>query len=236
MHSQDPENVPAPDKDFMIVALDLLSGLTQGLNTSVESLVAASQPSVLQILSVCLGDSSAEVRQSSYALLGDLAISCFLHIKPYLNAFMNELISQIQPNSEYVSVCNNAAWAAGEIALQYGEGMGPWVQPLLERLIPLLTSENTARTLLDNSAITIGRLGLVCPQLVGPHLEVFAESWCHTCRTIRDNDEKDTAFRGLCAMIQVNPNGLIKSLLPFCDAVAQWSEVPQELDQQFGKV
>ncbi|KAF8947109.1 hypothetical protein BGZ47_010249 [Haplosporangium gracile] len=236
MHSQNPDNVPAPDKDFMIVALDLLSGLTQGLNTSVESLVASSQPSVLQILSICLADSSAEVRQSSYALLGDLAISCFLHIKPYLNAFMNELINQIQPNTEYVSVCNNAAWAAGEIALQYREGMAVWVQPLLERLIPLLTSETTPRTLLDNSAITIGRLGLVCPQLVGPHLEVFAEAWCHTCRTIRDNEEKDTAFRGLCEMIQVNPQGLIKSLAPFCDAVAQWSEVPQELDQQFGKI
>ncbi|KAF9899437.1 hypothetical protein BX616_003033, partial [Lobosporangium transversale] len=234
MHAQNPE-IPAPDKDFMIVALDLLSGLTQGLNTSVESLVASSQPSVLQILSVCLADSSAEVRQSSYALLGDLAISCFMHIKPYLNAFMNELIGQIQPNTEHVSVCNNAAWAAGEIALQYGEGMGAWVQPLLERLIPLLTTETTPRTLLDNSAITIGRLGLVCPQLVGPHLEIFAEAWCHTCRTIRDNDEKDTAFRGLCAMIQVNPQGLIKSLAPFCDAVAQWSEVPHELDQQFGK-
>ncbi|KAG0090363.1 hypothetical protein BGZ93_009348 [Podila epicladia] len=236
MHAQNPENVPAPDKDFMIVALDLLSGLTQGLNTSVESLVSSSQPSVLQILSVCLADSSAEVRQSSYALLGDLAISCFLHIKPFLNAFMNELIGQIHSNTEYVSVCNNAAWAAGEIALQYGEGMGVWVQPLLERLIPLLTNDSTPRTLLDNSAITIGRLGLVCPQLVGPHLEIFAEAWCHTCRTIRDNDEKDTAFRGLCAMIQVNPQGLIKSLAPFCDAVAQWSEVPQELDQQFGKI
>ncbi|KAF9582537.1 hypothetical protein BGW38_000088, partial [Lunasporangiospora selenospora] len=235
MNAQNPETVPTPDKDFMIVALDLLSGLTQGLNTSVESLVAASQPSVLQILSVCLADSSAEVRQSSYALLGDLAISCFLHIKPYLNAFMTELISQIHPNTEFVSVCNNAAWAAGEIALQYGEGMGVWVQPLLERLIPLLTSDTTPRTLLDNSAITIGRLGLVCPQLVGPHLEVFAESWCHTCRTIRDNDEKDTAFRGLCAMIQVNPQGLIKSLAPFCDAVAQWMEIPPELDQEFGK-
>ncbi|KAF9996424.1 hypothetical protein BGZ79_009826 [Entomortierella chlamydospora] len=235
-HSQNPEEVPAPDKDFMIVALDLLSGLTQGLNTGVESLVASSQPSLLQILSVCLADSSAEVRQSSYALLGDLAISCFLHIKPYLNAFMNELIGQIQLNTEFVSVCNNAAWAAGEIALQYGEGMAAWVQPLLERLIPLLNSESTPRTLLDNSAITLGRLGLVCPQLVGPHLEVFAEAWCHTCRTIRDNDEKDTAFRGLCAMIQVNPQGLIKSLAPFCDAVAQWSEVPQELDLQFGKI
>lgn len=43
-----------PDKDFMIVALDLLSGLTQGLNTSIESLVASSQPPLLPLLTACM--------------------------------------------------------------------------------------------------------------------------------------------------------------------------------------
>jgi hypothetical protein len=43
-----------PDKDFMIVALDLLSGIVQGLNTSVESLVASAQPSLVQLLSMCI--------------------------------------------------------------------------------------------------------------------------------------------------------------------------------------
>lgn len=71
MHAQNPENVPAPDKDFMIVALDLLSGLTQGLNTSVESLVSSSQPSVLQILSVCLAVSANMI--SSAVLFSSLS-------------------------------------------------------------------------------------------------------------------------------------------------------------------
>jgi transportin-1 len=37
-----------PDKDFMIVALDLLSGLAEGLDAHIESLVASSN--VMQLL------------------------------------------------------------------------------------------------------------------------------------------------------------------------------------------
>ncbi|CAG8578642.1 5696_t:CDS:10 [Ambispora gerdemannii] len=235
LHQQNP-SLDMPDKDFMIVALDLLSGLTQGLGSSIESMVANSNPSLLQLLSVCMSDSVAEVRQSAYALLGDLSIACFEHIKPHLNGFMNELIGQVDPQAEHVSVCNNAAWAAGEIALQCGPLMQPWITPLLERLIPLLTNENTPRTLLENAGITIGRLGLVCTQLVAPHLDVFSEAWCKALRGIRDNDEKVTAFRGVCEMITVNPNGIAKSFMYFCDAVTQWQNPPPELNEIFRKI
>jgi len=39
-HSTNPDAYEAPDKDFMIVALDLLSGLTEGLGHHIESLAA----------------------------------------------------------------------------------------------------------------------------------------------------------------------------------------------------
>jgi hypothetical protein len=31
------------------------------------------------------------------------------------------IIQQIDPQAEYVSVCNNATWAAGEIAIKLGK-------------------------------------------------------------------------------------------------------------------
>lgn len=43
-----------PDKDFMIVALDLLSGIIQALNTDAEPLVASTNPPVVQFLSICV--------------------------------------------------------------------------------------------------------------------------------------------------------------------------------------
>jgi transportin-1 len=55
--------------------------------------------------------------------------------------------------------------------------MEPYVAPLIERLVPILLSPKTVRSLSENSAVTIGRLGAVCPTLVAPHLEVFISAW-----------------------------------------------------------
>ena len=55
-------------------------------------------------------------------------------------------------------------------------------------------------------------------------LEVFILLWlrCTSLRNIRDNDEKDSAFRGMCQMISVNPSGVVPDFIFFCDAVASW--------------
>lgn len=90
------------------------------------------------------------------------------------------------------------------------EDIGPWVNAFLERLIPLLTNrEIQVRALLENAAITIGRLGLVCPSLVGPKLELFVEAWCTSLSDIRDNLEKESAFYGMCKMIELNPQAAL---------------------------
>jgi len=48
------------------------------------------------------------------------------------------------------------------------------------------------------------------PTLVAPHLPEFAQAWCQALYEIRDNDEKDSAFRGLCTLVQTNPLGIAK--------------------------
>lgn len=62
--------------------------------------------------------------------------------------------------------------------------------PLIERLVPVLLSPKSVKSLSENAAVTIGRLGLVCPQLVAPHLEIFIEAWCQALWDIKDNEEK----------------------------------------------
>uniref|UniRef100_A0A8C7H273 Transportin-1 n=1 Tax=Oncorhynchus kisutch TaxID=8019 RepID=A0A8C7H273_ONCKI len=59
MYSQQPDQYEAPDKDFMIVALDLLSGLAEGLGGHVDQLVSRSNIMTLlfqcmQVRSVCV--------------------------------------------------------------------------------------------------------------------------------------------------------------------------------------
>jgi hypothetical protein len=62
---------------------------------------------------------------------------------------------------------------------------------------------------------------------------------CHRCTAlweIKDNDEKDSAFRGFCMLIQANPAGIQKDYLWFCNAVCKWQRPSPELNDMFHKV
>uniref|UniRef100_A0A4W5Q097 Importin N-terminal domain-containing protein n=1 Tax=Hucho hucho TaxID=62062 RepID=A0A4W5Q097_9TELE len=80
-------------------------------------------------------------------------------------------------NPEFISVCNNATWAIGEICMQMGVEMQPYVSLVLNQLVEIINRPNTPKTLLENTAITIGRLGYVCPQEVSPMLQQFIRPW-----------------------------------------------------------
>ena len=77
---------------------------------------------------------------------------------------------------------------------------------------------------------------------------------CNALAEIKDNDEKDSAFRGICMVIQVNPGGLSKvdqlafaralfsrsfvtqSFPFFLNAVARWQRPSSELNEMFRAV
>jgi transportin-1 len=50
----DQENIEEPDRTFIVVALDLLSGLTQGLGDQIHQLIATTQPPLLHLMALCL--------------------------------------------------------------------------------------------------------------------------------------------------------------------------------------
>ncbi|TRY69340.1 hypothetical protein TCAL_10188 [Tigriopus californicus] len=229
---QNAEQFDQPDKEFMIVALDLLSGLAEGLDVHIESLVSTSN--IMHLLFQCLQDPIPEVRQSSFALLGDFTKACFVHVRPCIDDYMPLVAQNLY--TDHISVCNNATWAAGEIAVKLGPDMKRFVVNLLPPLIVIINRNNTPKTLLENTAITIGRMGLVCPHEVAPSLNQFIRPWCTSLRNIRDNDEKDSAFRGICHMITVNPAGVVQDFIFFCDAIASWQTPQDDLKQMFHKI
>ena len=56
-HGSQPSQFEPPDKDFMIVALDLLSGLAEGLGEQIQALVCNSNilSLLFQCMQVCTG-------------------------------------------------------------------------------------------------------------------------------------------------------------------------------------
>ncbi|VDM41758.1 unnamed protein product [Toxocara canis] len=238
-----PNEYDMPEKDFLIVALDLLSGLAEGLADHIDPLVASSQ--IVALIYQCSLDASPEVRQSSFALLGDLSKACYHHLQPYM--FMPILTSNLNP--DLISVCNNSIWAIGEVAMKMGEGMRQYVPALLPSLIFVMNREKGPKTLLENTvaslvalvrhaylAITLGRLGINCSAEVAPYLPQFIRAWCLALRNIRDNEEKESAFRGLCIMININPAGVLGEFIFLCDAIASWNHPQPDLKMMFSRI
>jgi HEAT-like repeat len=111
-----------PDKDFIMVSLDLMSGVIQALGMLGNELVGEpTEPTVFSILKVTMKDSTADVRSSSFALLGDLCVHGFGLLVPHLNEIMELVLINLSTvlESGNISAMNNATWSAGEIAMQY---------------------------------------------------------------------------------------------------------------------
>ncbi|XP_016955471.1 transportin-1 isoform X2 [Drosophila biarmipes] len=217
--------VDQPDKDRIVVALDLLSSLAEGLNLHIEAMVAKSN--IMHLLLKCMQDLLPEVRQSSFALLGDLTKACFHHVHPFMAECFPILVQNLNPN--FISVCNNVIWAMGEICIKLGEETKQYAGLVLSDLIIIINRPNTPRSVLENAAITIGRLGYVCQAEVAPHLPSFLRHWCTTLRWVKDNQEKYSAFLGMCHMITVDIAVAVPEFIFFCDAAASWIDPPQDL-------
>lgn len=96
-------------------------------------------------------DPTPEVRQSSFALLGELTRACFVFVEPCVRDFMPILAQNLNP--ENISVCNNATWAIGEISIKYKQRMQEYVTILLPQLIINLNQTDSPKTLLENTGM-----------------------------------------------------------------------------------
>ncbi|KAJ6692923.1 TRANSPORTIN 1 ISOFORM 1 [Salix purpurea] len=218
------------DKEFIVCSLDLLSGIVESLGGGIESLV--SQSNLRDLLLQCCMDDVSDVRQSAFALLGDLARLFAAHLRPRLPEFLDVAAKQLNTPKlkETISVANNACWAIGELAVKVHQEISPIAMTVMSCLVPILqhSEELNNKSLVENSAITLGRLAWVCPEILSPHMEHFMQSWCIALSMIHDDIEKEDAFRGLCAMVRKNPSGALSSLVFMCKAIASWHEIRNE--------
>ncbi|KAI1135234.1 ARM repeat-containing protein [Hypoxylon sp. FL0543] len=240
----------APDKDFLVTSLDLLSAIIQALDPAKSSaLVRESQPAFFELLTFCMEDPTDEVRQSAYALLGDCAKYVFEQLQPSLPSIFPVLLRQLDLDGVLdedidsgFGVVNNACWSAGEIAIRHKSNMAPYVPELFQRFIEILTNPAIPKGVTENAAIALGRLGLGNGDLLAPQLANFAEDFLNSMDEVDPSDEKATAFRGFTAIVEKNPMAMEKSLLHFFTSIARYrdlklrSETKSGLHEDFQKV
>ncbi|KAH3670448.1 hypothetical protein OGAPHI_000963 [Ogataea philodendri] len=212
--STDDPGFEAPEKDFIVTSLDLIDGLVQGLNTHSAELIQqfdTNDVSLMKLVILCFDDPTDDVRQSAYALLGDLAI--FL-LDPIVTSNLHQVMVCIgneitNRTFDSTAACNNAVWALGEISMRLpGEVFKQYLVNFMNVLVPLLLSTDVEQTILDNASITIGRIGLNNAASMGSYVGQVLVTWCSFMKYLEENEEKETSFEGMCNIITANPTAL----------------------------
>jgi hypothetical protein len=274
-----PQGIPY-EPDTYMAALDLLSGLADGLRASAEPLVAAS--GLVAALPDACRDEQADVRQSAFALVGDLArcaalggggscggcvrgstgggqgprlwgipraqlfaglpfgraagttvlprassrcagssshaplpaplppnSGCPSHLLPALPQWVSLCLGQLDApalTEGAMPACNNAAWALGELLMRAPADAAAGHAERVSAGMHFILSGGVRVThgLRENAAITLGRVAAQAPAPLAPHLGHFLVPWCNALRGVRDNVEKEDAFRGLVRLAPLN--------------------------------
>ncbi|KAI0157776.1 armadillo-type protein [Xylariaceae sp. FL1272] len=222
----------APDKDFLVTSLDLLSSIIQALDMAKSAKLVETSQGFFELMVFCMEDPTDEVRQSAYALLGDCAKYVYGQLRSSLPTVFPVLIKQLDLDSildeeidSGFSVVNNACWSAGEIAIQHKSEMSSYVPDLYRRFVDIITNPGIPKGVTENAAIALGRLGLCSADLLAPHLAEFAEDFLTSMDEVDPSDEKATAFRGFTLIVEKNPMAMEKSLLHFFKAIARYRDM-----------
>ncbi|CEJ82479.1 hypothetical protein VHEMI02539 [[Torrubiella] hemipterigena] len=240
-------NFDEPEKDFLVTSLDLISSIIQALEEQkAVELVQSSPFPFFDLLGFCLEDPADEVRQSAFALLGDSSRFIYPLLSPHLPTIMPMLLKQLDMDNilderidQAFGVVSNACWSSGEITLQHGKGMAPWINDLLKRFVEIMTNPRVPPGLHENAAIALGRLGESNAELLAPALPNFAEDFLRLMQDVDYSEEKATAFLGFSMIVGSNPQAMESVLLEYFTAIAEYEEIglhtplKQRLEQVF---
>lgn len=235
-------------EDFIITSIDLINGLIQGFEYHSAELIHQNKIDLCSLMITCFHDSNFEIKQSAYALLGDLAIFTFSTIKPFLGTIFFCITNEIKNrDNNCLSVYNNVIWSLGEISMRstYDE-IKPYLKNFIDLLIPIMNNTNNIQTVLENTAICLGRMGLNDgAKEIAPRLHEFILQWCSQILYLMDNDKKKTAYQGILNIINYNPDhgfgGLVtqngkKNLTLFIICIGNYLNAPDFLLELFSQL
>jgi len=187
------------------------------------------QHNFLAAISECLKDSSLQVSQSAFALMGDAAKHCCEYLVPFM-AELIPLCGKTLSANISANVSNNAAWALGEVCVKVPpQVMEPYLDLVVIPLTAVLARPHVQQLLAQNVCITLGRLGLTCSSKMGKPFALFVRTWCLVMRAVPYDDEKVTAFQGLCCLIEGNPQACMACVAELAGAISSMNPPPPKL-------
>ncbi|KAL6948953.1 hypothetical protein ACO0QE_001433 [Hanseniaspora vineae] len=214
---QDPR-VEVPEKDLLVSALDLIDGLIQGLGELIgDSLVFNQSSNVLDILVKCLQDPVPEVRQSCFAIMGDLLLQYPTRLTGYLlkshdEFFLKSCMLECKQD-EYsldswgaISSMTNALWVLGLIVEREKE-LGAYSIELSNLLLDLYFGNIVQQSIKENVVVCIGKMAIYHPELFANSPQfVNTESifsWLTVASELSDYEEKTATLLGFLKIMNL---------------------------------
>lgn len=211
---QDP-SIVVPEKDFVITSLDMIDGLVQGLGSQSQNLLFPHEgrdTTILQVMLQCLQDPVHEVRQSVFALLGDIVYSYDPQLLAgTLSQFLKIIGTEIMHNDDPdgVPAVINAVWCLGLIGERIN--LNEYIIELSRIILDLFTTTTQIvdSAVRENLAVTIGRLGITLPEAFTTG--TFASDsvwnkWCTAVQNLDSLEEKSSAYMGFIRIVNMTGN------------------------------
>ncbi|KAK8798768.1 hypothetical protein WA158_007852 [Blastocystis sp. Blastoise] len=194
------------DKMYISCAMDLIGSMVDTVKGGLYTVV--NESNLLNTIVLGMKDSNAEVRQSSIALLGDLALYLYTYIEPVVPELLTLCAKNI--DLDYPRVCNNSIWSIGEITMK--------------EMANINQLDELPDNIRDNCAVTFGRLCLAIPQEMSQFIGENYGELCTAISTLLDGREKDEASRGVCMIIQYNEEYVRTYFEKICTIICSWND------------
>ena len=233
------------EKDFLCGSLDLIDGLVQGQGDLLEPLFLTNDDNynLLSILSTSLQDDVHEVRQSSYALLGDLLLMCYdsLQAHPHaLQTFLQSMLLEMRQQKEYldtdasINALGNAMWCFGVFVINLDIN-DELIINFLQATLDLMNQDIDSQLINDNCCVVIGKICYKRPELLltmpqfKDHSQSLLDKILSTAKTVDDPEEQLSIVVGIACLLQVSYGKL--TLSQFSDFVeiltSEGIDIPQ---------
>lgn len=227
--------------EFVVTAADLISGLIDGLGSSIEPYVAQVREAFLRSIFTMLNhQGNLNIRQSAFCLCGDINKAFPTYIQSVLPEFCSALVHNLfEVTENSYRVVSNAAWAScnlleNEVAVQglptlAGSEFLPRVFSMMAKLFVETDMTVDMRNMADNIALFLGMALALDPDVErrsGCPASYFSQRFCEVVRKMKSNlSQKTLALNGYIHAMSCKPQESISHVFLILDlAVSAYNE------------